>query len=99
MMNTDFKTFESIEGKFDTYYNQYITSLKNKLNTLEVEELFHNQIEKNLCFHQLINGLLNELSEVTLYSLIDFYYYMREGDSELSYFDFNRKLKDQSTYR
>ncbi|MEX2804386.1 DUF4135 domain-containing protein [Streptococcus sp. H31] len=88
--------FSSIEGLFENYYQPYIEFLNIKLSAYEYADLlFSNQENKEFCLHQLIDGVLLQLSDVAMYSLLDFYYDKKAKDA-MTYKSFNNLLLDDS---
>ncbi|MCJ1982506.1 DUF4135 domain-containing protein, partial [Lactococcus piscium] len=75
------------------YYQQYVSKILIELNKVEPKKFFTENI-KETCRYEIVDKIIEQISNVTTYSLIDFYNYHKKK-SNISYKEFNNLLKKQ----
>lgn len=93
MTKYDSNKLPSIQGKFDNYYQQYISKILNDLKKVGPQNFFIENIRES-CHYEIVDKIIEQISNVAIYSLIDFYNHQKKKKN-LSYKDFNNLLKNK----
>lgn len=78
-----------VEGKFENYYKNFIPTILLSLEKNNIDSLFGDEVSRLCCINKLVKGIVNQISEISILSLIDFY-----QKTELDYLKFNKSLLD-----
>lgn len=96
-MDTDINNYPSIMGLFENYYCCYIEKMKKSIFEYEnISKVFGNKDNIESSTNRIIDEVLNEISEVAIYSLIDFFQFKKKGNESLSYEKFNSLFIDDN---
>ena len=88
--------FKSIKGKFETFYEEYVDYLNHYFeNYSSIDIIFVTEEDKKRCLNQIIDAILKQVSEISNYSLINFYQTKAKVNEKLSYTTFNSWLSDE----
>lgn len=78
-MDTDINNYPSIMGLFENYYCCYIEKMKKSIFEYEnISKVFGNKDNIESSTNRIIDEVLNEISEVAIYSLIDFFQFKKK---------------------